>query len=206
MSNTTPVPSPAQSPATPAGQTTVFPTVAPDPAAQPAPIPVPKPKRKLPRWIWSVGGGIVAAILFWIARDVLLFLIVVAVGFITGPKVRSMIHSWKQERERKASLAATTAGQSTATTAHHTVSNGNMIRWIPTISAVIMGLFAAGIGAIVGWQAAGYMVASGAQWAPWATWVSVGVFAMLIGALGSFIGGIIGLVARNILRKRGLGQ
>lgn len=141
MSNpTTPVSPPAQSPASPAGQTTtpvprpgpgkkqanagqaapttVIPTAAPAPATQPAPTPVPRPKRKpLPRWAWSVIGGVVAAILYWVARDIMFPVIIVAMGAVIGPKVRTMISSWKQERERKAVMAAATVGQQTTPTA-----------------------------------------------------------------------------------------
>ena len=191
MSNTTPVPSPAQSPATPAGQTTVFPTVAPDPAAQPAPIPVPKPKRKLPRWIWSVGGGIVAAILFWIARDVLLFLIVVAVGFITGPKVRSMIRSWKQERERKAAMVAAAAGQPTVQTTQSaaTFSSG----WRSGARIAFAMLFGA-LGGLIGWIAVWGIIALVLRfsefwipsWAPYALGtIAAAIMFIVFGVLGN---------------------
>lgn len=186
MSNTTPTPSTPKAPkpkqpADTAGQTTVIPTAVPDPAAQPAPTPVPKPKRKpLPRWTWSVGGGIVAAILFWIARDVLLFLIVVAVGFITGPKIRSMIRSWKLERERKAALAAAAAGQPTTPTTQFTATFSSGWRsGVRVAFAVILGAIGATIGCIAIWGIAGaIMKYSDFNWEGWMTYS----LASLIGA------------------------
>lgn len=216
MSNTTPTPStpkvpkPKQ-PADPAGQTTTILAVDPDSTPWVDDLdddmtPKPKKKRKLPRWAWPVVGGVIAAILYWIARDFTMLVAVVAMGAITAPKARSMVRSWKQEFDRKHAAAAASAGQPAMPTNQHATSNGLMIKLIPAIASMIIGIFAAGVGAVVGWQVAGYMVASGAQWAPWATWVSVGMSALLIGAMGTFIGGIIGLVARNILRRGGLGQ
>lgn len=194
MSNTTPTPStpkvpkPKQ-PADPAGQTTTIPAVDADSTPWADDLddnitPTPKKKRKLPRWGWSVVGGIIAAILYWVARDLLLFVSVVVAGAVLGLIAHTTIRNWQQELEWKK------AGQPTApTTQFATKFSSGWRLGLRLIVSVLFGALGAVIGSIVVWQVAALIMKStDFLWEGWMTYS----LAALLGALMFIVFGILG--------------